>query len=96
MTAYQALLTAATVVFGYVLLRFVVTLLRVRCREDRRFAGAGIVFAVAVPILGTMQSGSLVTDEDLPLYALGSVIWVTLALAFSAYAVSRSRGLRIT
>jgi hypothetical protein len=95
MTVYQGLMAAATVVFGYVLLRFVSTLIRVDCGTERRYAGAGLLFAVAIPALATVQVSAIPT-ADLPLYALGSLFWVTLALAFSAYAVSRARELRVT
>ena len=88
-------LLAITTVFGYVLLRFAAAVVTTDKRR-RRHAGAGVGFASVAPVITGFSLGAGIAESDLPLFALGTIIWVTLALAFSAFAISRPRELRVS
>ena len=96
MSIYQIILGATTLLLLYVLARFVPTVLQAG-RQQRRQGTAGVVFGVGVPVAFAMSPvGSGIREEDLPMFVLGSLIWVTLMFAFAAYSASRVGGVRIS
>ena len=89
----------AAVLFFYVLLRLAASL-RVAARAHRRVAEGGIVFALGVPLaLFVVPVLREIPARDLRAFVIGSALWVTLAMAFAAFALSRvpdsARGRRV-
>lgn len=89
----QSLALASLLLFGYVAARFAWEMKDARRR--RGVGGAGILFAVLPPASGYLyQRTDGIRAEDTAVYAIGSIVWVTVALAFAAFYMSRSRSMQ--
>lgn len=89
MTAMQIIILATALTFGYVLVRFIHVMAFVD-RGTRRFAEGSLVFTMAAPALVFLRPvAQAMPERDLEVLVLGSALWVTLALAFWAFAARR-------
>ena len=89
MTAMQIIILATALTFAYVLVRFIHVMVFVD-RGTRRFAEGSLVFTIAAPALVFLRPlAQELPQRDLQVLLLGSALWVTLALAFWAFAARR-------
>jgi hypothetical protein len=83
------IVAVAALTFGYVLLRFT-RAMRAAGIRDRRLGQGGLVFALGVPLLLVVPRTPDIPNDDLQAILLGSALWVTIAMAFAAYAISHT------
>ena len=83
---------AAAIVFIYVVLRLIAEL-RLASRRLRLRAAGAMVFTVAVP-LALLPPDWFGGSDPSAAYLYGSALWVVLALAFAAFAISRAEAPR--
>lgn len=80
-------LGAAALLFTYVLLRLATTVTHAG-KNGWRLAENGLIFAIAVPTL-LFVPAIKIPSADVRTLLFGSMLWVTLAMAFAAFACSR-------
>jgi hypothetical protein len=83
-------LGAGGLLFAYVLLRFATTIMHAG-KKRRHLAQNGLILLVAAPILLFVPSPIDIPNADLRTLLFGSALWVTLAMAFAAFALSRAK-----
>ena len=89
MVSTQLLFGAAGVALLYVVIRLVAVILSPRRRRGMAAYG-GIVVTIAAPIAAfTVPRDFGMPAEDQRLFMVGSALWLTLAMAFAAFALSR-------
>ena len=89
MDSTQLLFGAASVALLYVVIRLVAAILSPRRRRGMTAYG-GILVTIAAPIAAfTVPRDLGMPAEDERLFMVGSALWLTLAMAFAAFALSR-------
>ena len=87
----ETLMATAAVLFFFVLIRFSAAF-RHGTRANRSLAGGGIALAVAPPVIGFAGAPLMnFPADDYQALMYGAALWVSLALAFAAFAISRAR-----
>jgi hypothetical protein len=91
MQSTLVIVLVALITFAYVLVRFF-NAVRFIDRYERRRTGGGLAIGlVAPPLVALPIAQPGLADQDLRLLIIGSALWVTIAMAFAAFAVSRAQ-----
>lgn len=87
----EILMSTAAILFFFVLVRFAVAFRGSRGGRGA-VAGGGVMFAIAPPTLALAIRPALdFPPGDYQALIYGSALWITLALALAAFAMSRLR-----
>jgi hypothetical protein len=94
MRSTLVIVLVALITFAYVLVRFLNAVRFVDRFERRRANGALAIGVVAPPFVAFPVARADISGQDLRTIVLGAALWVTIAMAFAAFAVSRAQWAR--